>query len=273
MGVLRKGDTMGDYILEDAWTRVRDFFLDQLQETEPSSSLDPMEFECRQIERRFHESQYFHVPHYFFQDRAGLERCRARRDPAPVAAFAEEGEPGLKLLDRALNGLESLGRGVQAYAQRSWEYWKDPTDIGGQIIKILVIAGLGGGGATEEENEVRKTKTGGLRGNLHFRGKSYDLKTQDDKIIVNGRAWKFDGTTAKTEAASIRLESLSLDEAEESLQLEIVGSVACFEERVNKTLQGDQVEKLLEALANGDSAISTPDMEAKGIRLIPADMS
>lgn len=263
---------MGDFFLDSIRDKILEHFFADLPKAE-IPEVDPLDFECKRLEDKRNESYYLQRPHFFLDD-LRLEKCLDRRDPSP-AAPSPAPKPDARLLktfESAWSFIEKLGASAEHYAERGLEYWKDPSDMLGQAAKIMMLMALGGG-SSEESDKIRKNKAGDLRGKIEFRGKTYEIETRDDLIIVNGQSWRFEGTTSKTEAASIKVEGLSYDPDQESLELNIKGSLLFFEEKVSKSFQGDQVAKLLEALTTSAEAIATPEMQAKGIRLVPKEVA
>ncbi len=263
---------MGDFFLDGVRDRIHEYFLEKTKAED--KKIDPVEFECRRLEAKLHESYYLQRPHLFFQE-PQLEKCRARREAAPVEPiFQSKPDPIiLKALEKFRGFAESLATSAEHYAKIGMDYWENPQDLAGQVFKILVLCALSGLGKEEaaSPSDIDKGEDGNIHGSFEFRGQRYRVETREDLIIVNGRVWKFEGTTTKTEAAEIRVEKLEFDPDEESLKLTIKGSVLFFEEQVSKSFQGDQVAKLLEALTNTSDAVATPEMAAKGIRLVPKE--
>jgi hypothetical protein len=243
---------MGDFFLDGVFGRIRDYF--EIPETEVST--EPVKVERQEMEQRFEARQYFRRPTLFFQDKTAFETFRPCEKKVSLS----------ELLDQAGDGLLDLARGLKAYSDRGLEYVLHPKDFGGILLQAMVLTAFGGG--ADRKTGLRQNKDGDFRGSFKFRGKRYEIETHGDVITVNGNHWKFEGSTSRTKAATIRVEKFDFNQENETLELAIEGSLAFFQETVSKSFQGDQIAALLESLTNSSDSLATPEMQAKGIRLI-----
>jgi len=198
----------------------------------------------------------------------------SKADDLDVAQEGDDtGESGSNFFSDSIDGFkESLGVFSQEI-ERQWDAQSESTKtyltfaaafLASQFLPIF----------SERENSARKSEDGSLRANLKFRDQEYDLKVDSDGILsINGQKWKVHGLNAQTKLAKIVIEDLQLDPETETLKVKIKGSLSLIfdsiEKKIEKTLRGDQIKSLLDALTEGKEKISTPEMKANGIELIP----
>ena len=197
--------------------------------------------------------------------------CPRPNDEASVPKSELDASESLSLEDVAA-GLQSMAHSLLSFGgevkHRLWDSQPEFRNFCSLAGKILVA--FLSPADTDINTNQWKINQGVIRAALNFRGKDYDFRASDNGTIsVNGKTWKLEGTTAATKMASVELESMTYNPDDESLRVEIKGSMLFVTKKIDKTLKGDQVEQILKALTESEGPIATPEMEKNGIRLVP----